>query len=129
MHVQRINPESLPKPLAAYCQVTRKGIIVTTAGMVAIDAKGKIVGEGDISAQTRQVLSNLKIALEAAGASMKDVMKTTIFLTDLANYKAMNAVYDEYFGDHPPARSTVCAKLVLPALLIEIEAIAVVDNK
>ena len=127
MAAQRLNPNSLPKPMAAYCQVARKGSIVTSAGMVAIDADGNIVGEGDIEAQTRQTLENLKIALEAAGANMSDVIKTTIFLSDFGNYKGMNVVYNEYFGDHPAARSTVRADLVLPTLLVEIEAIAVLD--
>jgi 2-iminobutanoate/2-iminopropanoate deaminase len=88
--------------------------------MIAVDAKGKVVGEGDIEAQTRQTLQNLKTALEAAGASLEDVVKTTIFLSDLSNYKGMNTVYNEYFGKHPPARSTVRAELVLPSLLVEI---------
>ena len=127
MSAQRLNPDTLPKPLAAYCQVARKGSIVTTAGMVALDGNGNVVGEGDIESQTRQTLENLKNALQAAGASLSDVIKTTIFLSDFANYKGMNGVYNEYFGDHPAARSTVRTDLVLPSLLVEIEAIAVVD--
>ena len=125
---QGINPESLSKPLAAYCQVARKGCIVTTAGMIATDAAGQVLGEGDIRVQTRQTLENMKAALGAAGASLADVIKTTIFLSDFADYKGMNEVYGEYFGEHPPARSTVRADLVLPSLLVEIEAIAVVDE-
>ena len=128
MNVQRINPDALPKPMAAYCQVVRKGSLVTTAGMIALDASGNIVGEGDIVAQTRQTLENLKNALESVGASFRDVIKTTIFLSDFSNYKGMNAVYNEYFSDHPAARSTVGAEIVLPSLLVEIDAIAVVDD-
>jgi 2-iminobutanoate/2-iminopropanoate deaminase len=128
MDIQRFNPGSLAKPIAAYCQVTRRGPIVTTAGMIATDAGGKVVGLGDIAAQTRQALENVKAALEAAGASLKDVVKTTIFITDLANYQGMNAVYNEYFAQNPPARSTVRVDLVLPTLLIEIEAIAILDS-
>ena len=127
MPAQRLNPESLSKPMASYCQVVRKGPIVATAGMVALDVSGNVVGEGDIVAQTRQTLENVKNALEAAGASMKDVIKTTIFMSDFANYKGMNSVYNEVFRDAPPARATVRADLVLPSLLVEIEAIAVVD--
>lgn len=128
MNVQRINPDTLPKPMAAYCQVVRKGSLVTTAGMIALDTSGNIVGEGDIVAQTRQTLENLKNALESVGASFRDVIKTTIFLSDFSNYKGMNAVYNEYFADHPAARSTVGAEIVLPSLLVEIDAIAVVDD-
>ena len=126
MEAQRINPDNVCKPLASYCQVVRKGNIVTTAGQVAIDPAGDIVGMGDIVAQTRQTLENLKNSLAAAGAEMTDVIKTMIFISDLANYKGMNEVYDEYFANNPPARSTVRADLALPDLLVEIEAIAVV---
>ena len=127
MPAQRINPKGLPTPMAAYSQVVRKGLIVSVAGMVSSDADGKVVGEGDIRAQTRQTLENMKKALAAAGASFSDVIKTTVFITDFANYKGMNEVYSEYFGQHPPARATVRADLVLPAWLIEIEALAVLD--
>ena len=126
MEAQRINPDTVMKPLASYCQVVRKGNIVTTAGQVALNAAGEIVGEGDIVAQTRQTLENLKNSLAAAGADLTDVIKTMIFIADLADYKGMNQVYHEYFADNPPARSTVRADLALPGLLVEIEAIAVV---
>ena len=128
MQVQRINPESMPTPLANYCQVVRKGPIVTTAGVVAFDANGSIVGMGDMAAQTRQTLENMRLALEAVGASVADVVKTTIYITDFGNYKDMNPVFDEFFGDHPPARATVRADLVLPELLIEMDAMAVIDS-
>ncbi len=96
--------------------------------MIALGADGEVVGERDISAQTRQTLENLKKALEAVGASMSDVIKTTIFLTDFSNYKHMNVVYDEYFRDNPPARATVRADLALSSLLVEIDAIAVLGE-
>lgn len=128
MEVQRLNPEGLPKPLAAYCQVARRGAIVTTAGLISLDSDGNVVGEGDVQAQTRQTLENMKTALAAVGASLKDVMKITVYLADLSDYKDVQPVYNEYFADHPPARATVGANLVLPSLLIEIEAIAVVDQ-
>ena len=126
MAAQRINPPGLPTPLAAYSHVVKKGSIVATAGEVAIDIDGNIVGPGDIEVQTRTVLENVRIALEAAGASMQDVIKTTVFISDMSNYKGMNRVYNECFGAAPPARSTLKAELVLPALLVEIEALAVV---
>ena len=128
MEIQRLNPEGLSKPRAGYCLVTRRGAIVTTAGLIATDVDGNVVGEGDVGAQTRQVLENMKTALEAAGGSMRDVVKTTVFLSDMANFAEVQPVYDEYFGGHPPARATVGAALVFPSLLIEIEAIAVLDE-
>ena len=128
MDAQRINPETLSTPMAAYSQVVRKGNIVTTAGMIPLDRDGNLVGEGDIRAQTRQTLENLKAALEAADASLQDVIKTTIFLSDFANYKGMNEIYNDYFREHPPARATVGAEVVLPTLLVEIDAIAIVGD-
>ncbi len=129
MKEQRLNPSTLPKPPAAYCQVVRKGGLVTTAGMVSQNADGEVIGEGDIEIQTRQVLENLKIALREVGASFKDIVKTTIFLSDMAYYKGMNTVFNEYFEGKTPARSTVQAGLALPSLLVEIEAIAVIDEE
>ena len=131
MQVTRLNPPSLPKPPAAYSQVVRKGSLVTTAGMVALDAEGSVVGEGDVAAQTRQVMNNVEAALAAVGASLKDVIKTTIFLSDMAHYQGMNAVFNEYFQGNPPARSTVQTAqcLALPSLMVEIEAMALVDDE
>ncbi len=128
MDVKRLNPPSLPQPPAAYSQVVRKGALVTTAGMVALDAAGNVVGEGDVGAQTRQVMENLEGALQAVGASLSDVVKTTIFLSDMAHYQGMNAVFNQYFQEHPPARSTVQAGLALPSLMVEIEAIALLEE-
>ena len=126
MTVSRHNPPTMMKPFGSYCQSTRRGNIVATAGVAAIDKDGKIVGVGDIEAQTRATLDNLKAALEASGATIADVLKVTCFITDFAHYKGFNKAFDEYFADHPPARATVRADLVLKELLIEIDAIAVV---
>ena len=127
MEAQRLNPPGLPTPMAAYCQVVKKGSLVTTAGMIALNAAGELVGEDDIEAQTRQTLENMKTALDAVGASLNDVVKTTVYLSDMGNYKGMNAVYTEYFEAHLAARATVRADIVLPTLLVEIDAIAVVS--
>ena len=129
MQTTRLNPPSLPKPAATYSQVVRKGALVTTAGMIALDAEGRVVGEGDVGAQTRQVMKNIEAALGAVGASLRDVVKTTIFLSDMAHYQGMNAVFNEYFQGNPPARSTVQTGLALPSLMVEIEALALVDDE
>lgn len=127
MQVQRFKPSTMMKPMGSYCQATRRGNLVMTAGVAAIDKDGKLVGGDDIAEQTRATLENLKLALESAGATVEDVMKVTVFLTDFANYQGFNKVFDEVFAAHPPARATVRADLVLPALLVEIDAIAVVE--
>ena len=72
---------------------------VTTSGMVSQDSSGKVVGEGDVGVQTRQVLENIKSALDSVGASLEDVVKTTIFLSDMIHYQGMNAVFNEYFEE------------------------------
>ena len=128
MEVQRINPAGMSKPLGDYSQVTRRGPFITTAGLISTDTDGNVVGEGDIKAQTRRTLENMEVALAAAGATFKDVLKTTVYLSDLANYKDVQPIYNEYFGENPAARATIGAEMVLPSLLIEIEAIAVLDD-
>jgi len=128
MAIQRINPDSLPTPPAAYSQVVKAGTTITIAGMIAVDSDGNTVGEGDIAAQTKQALENMKACLEATGSSMENVIQATVFLTDFANYTGYNAVFGEYFKDHPPARATVCAALAKPEWLVEIMGIAVVDE-
>ena len=124
MAIQRINPDSMATPIAPYTLVVRKENVVTTAGMLALDDNGKLVGE-DIESQTRQTIANVVTALGAAGASLDDVVKVTVFITDVENFAAMNSVYTEFFSEMRPARSTVCVELVLPGALVEIEATAV----
>jgi len=115
-----------PQAVGPYSQAVRIGNFVFTAGQVGLKPEGGPI-EGDIVAQTRQVLENLKAVLEAAGADLSTVIKTTVFLANMDDFAAMNGVYAEYFGEsNPPARSTVqVARLPLGAL-VEIEAIALV---
>lgn len=120
-----IQPKSMPKPAAPYSLGVKCGRIITTAGIVSIDAAGKTVGS-DIRAQTRQVLETIKEILAAEGASLTDVIKTTIYLPNFTNYQGMNDVYRKYFQDQPPARATVGAQLVRDDWLVEIEALAVI---
>ena len=125
---QPILPEGSPPPLAPYSPGFRSGSFVCTAGMLALDASGNLVGEGDAGAQTRQVLENIKEIVEAAGGTMKDIVYNMIFLKDLADYQAMNEVYATYFPENPPARACVQAGLVRPEFLVEIAATAVVGD-
>ena len=96
--------------------------------MLALDASGTLIGEGDAGAQTRQVMENIKEILEEAGGSLEDIVYNMIFLKDLADYQAMNEVYGSYFPNDPPARACIQAGLVRPEFLVEIAATAVVGN-
>ena len=100
--------------------------MVFCSGQIALDPETGVVIEGDIAAQTRQVLENLGAVLAAAGASFAHVVKTTIFLADMADFAAVNAIYGERFPHDPPARSTVAASGLPRNVLVEIDAIAVV---
>ncbi|MBO9641886.1 MAG: pyrimidine utilization protein C [Pseudacidovorax sp.] len=111
-------------PLAPYSSGTRAGNTVYVSGMLAMDADGKTVGVGDVKTQTRHVLEAVKAVVEAAGGSMEDVAFNAIFLKDLADYAAMNAVYAEYFPMQPPARYCIRADLVRPEFLVEVSSIA-----
>jgi len=106
-------------------QATLAGNVLYTQGAVAFDAHGEIIGKGDIRAQTKQALENIKALVEIAGGTMLDVTSTTVYLTDLANSLGMNEVYRTYFPVDPPARATVRVDLGHPDFLIEIQATAV----
>lgn len=107
-----------------YSESVLSGSFVFTGGKVGIDPKtGKV--SGNIREQTKQTLENLKAVLETSGTSMENVARVMIFLTDMSDYNQMNEVYEEFFGNRPPARICVeVAKLALPELKIEIDAIA-----
>jgi len=118
-----ISTDKAPAAVGPYSQAVRVGDLVFTAGQVALDpATGKLV-EGGIEEQTRQVLQNLAAVLEAAGSSLDRVVKTTVFLKDMGDFAAMNAVYAEFFPTDPPARSTVEVSALALGALVEIEAI------
>jgi 2-iminobutanoate/2-iminopropanoate deaminase len=114
----------LKAPLSA---AARAGNLVWTAGQLAYDENGDLVGEGDVAAQTEQTLRNVDAALRVAGATMADVVKVTVWLTDTANFAAMNEVYRRWFDEPRPVRACVRADLMGQDLLVEIEATAVVD--
>lgn len=115
----------LPKPAGPYSPAVRVNGMVFVSGQIALDSQtGKLV-EGGIQAETARVLENLKTVLEAAGLSLADVVKTTVFLKDLAEFGQMNELYAKYFGANPPARSTVEVARLPRDCRIEMEAIAV----
>ncbi|MDW8073991.1 MAG: Rid family detoxifying hydrolase [Nitrososphaerota archaeon] len=116
--------ERAPKPVGPYSQAVKAGGWIFVAGQVAVDpATGKVV-EGDVRAQTRRVLENLREILAAAGASLRDVVKVNVYLVRPEDFAAMNEVYREYFPEGPPARTTVAVKMVNEAFLVEIDAVA-----
>lgn len=122
-----LQPDDVMVPPGGYSQgVAASGEMVFVAGQVAVDAEGNLVGPGDMRRQTRQTLRNVQAILAEAGASLSDVVKTTVYVTSFDAYREFDEEYSAFFGDHRPARATVRADLVLPALLVEIEAIAVV---
>ncbi len=125
MERQVISSERAPKAIGPYSQGIRAGDFVFCAGQGGFDpATGKLVS-GGIEAETRRVLQNLSAVLEQAGTSLTNVVKTTVFLTDIGEFKAMNAAYGEFFGTTPPARSTVQVARLPADAHVEIECIAV----
>ena len=126
MKREAIRTKTAPKAIGPYEQAIRLGGLVFTAGQIALDAKTGKLMDGGIEAQTRQVLENLKAILEAAGSSMDQVVKTTVFLQNMADFNAMNEVYEEYLGRSRPARSTVAVAELPRGALIEIDIVALV---
>lgn len=119
-----VSTDKAPKAIGPYSQAIKVGEFVYTAGQIALDpATGEIVG-GGIEAQTRRVLQNLTEVLKAAGTSMDKVIKTTVFMTNLAEFNKMNAVYSEFFPKDPPARSTVQVAALPKMGVVEIEVVA-----
>jgi len=126
MTKQAISTDKAPGAVGPYSQAIVANGMVFTAGQVPLVPGTKSLVKGDIQAQTRQVLANLSAVLEAAGASLDNAVKTTVFLKDMNDFAAMNETYATFFPNNPPARSTVqVAKLPLDAL-VEIEVIALV---
>lgn len=123
---QPIIPKGSAPPLAPYSPGTKAGKLICTSGVLALDAEGKLIGAGDVGAQTRYVLEAIRRILEAAGATLDDVVQNQIFLTDMKDYAAMNKAYGEFFPKNPPARYCVQAALVKPEFLVEIASLAVI---
>jgi 2-iminobutanoate/2-iminopropanoate deaminase len=125
---QIISTPKAPKAIGPYSQAIRAGDFIFAAGQTGMDPSTMEVVTGGVEAQARQVLTNLQHVLEAAGSGMDRVVKTTVFLTDMANFAAMNTVYMEFFPENPPARSTVAVAGLPKGGLVEIEAIALTAN-
>ncbi len=118
-----ISTENAPKAIGPYSQAVCTGSLVFTSGQIALDPGTGALATGGIVGQTRQVCSNIKAVLEAAGCTMEDVVKTTCFLSDMSDFAAFNEVYAEFFTGSP-ARSCVAVKALPKGALVEVEAIA-----
>lgn len=124
---QAVKTDQAPSALGPYSQAIKTGNFVYTAGQVGIDPPtGKLI-EGGIEEQTQRVLQNVAAILQAAGTSLANVVKTTVFLSDMADFAAMNGVYKTFFNDdQPPARSTVQVAGLPLGALVEIECVATI---
>jgi 2-iminobutanoate/2-iminopropanoate deaminase len=113
-----------PKPIGPYSQAIKSNGFLFVSGQIALDpTSGEFVGT-DVRQQTERVLENLKAILEAAGTSLKHVVKTTVFLKDMNDFPAMNETYAQYFNTNPPARSTIQAARLPKDALVEIDVVA-----
>jgi len=121
---EAISTTNAPAAVGPYSQAIVVGDLVFCAGQGAIDPVTQEVRQGTVEEETERTLKNLGAVLDAAGASFADVVKTTVFLTDMDDFAAMNGVYATYFPDPPPARSTVAVKQLPKGFKVEIEAIA-----
>ncbi len=123
MEKKRIHTENAPAAIGPYSQAIDIGEMIFTSGQIPVAPDGSV--SSDISEQTRQALLNLKAVVEAGGSSFDKVIKTTVFITDMAQFGAINAVYSEFFSEPYPARSCVQVAALPKGVSIEIEAVAI----
>lgn len=122
---QEIRVEGAAEPISHYTDAVRFGDLLFVSGAAAFDSDGNVVGKGDVVTQTRVVLQNIRDALQEVGADMGDVLKVTVFLTDIGDRAAINPVRKEFFGDAKPASTLFeVSALAVPDMLVEIEAVA-----
>jgi 2-iminobutanoate/2-iminopropanoate deaminase len=122
--IERITPPGVPTPRGPYSPAVRAGDFIYVSGQGPVDTATNQMSLGDIQHETRLVLGNIKKILEGCGASMADVVKCSVFISDGRDFAAMNEVYAEFFGEAKPARTTVEAKFATPEMKVEIDAIA-----
>lgn len=122
-----ISTKKAPAAIGPYSQAIQVGNLVYTSGQIPIDPATGVFVEGGIKEQTRQSLTNVKAILEEAGLSMNNVVKTTVYMTDMGNFADMNAVYAKFFTEPYPARSAVAVKTLPKGALVEIEVVAAIE--
>ena len=124
---EEIRVPELAEPISHYTDAVRAGELLFVSGFVPVDGEGRLVGGDDVVAQARQVLANLGAVLAAAGATFADVVKVTVYLTDIADRARINPVRQEVFGDARPASTLVeVSALAVPGAKLEIEAVALI---
>ncbi len=119
-----ISTDAAPAAVGAYSQGTATDDLVFTAGQIALTPDGDLLDGAAIDVQTEQALENLEAVLNEAGVEMTDILKTTVFLADMDDFEGMNATYESFFGDEPPARSAIGVDELPEGVGVEIEAIA-----
>lgn len=122
--IERITPGGVPAPRGPYSPAVRAGDFIFVSGQGPIDPETNQLSFGDIRHETRLVLTNIRKILEGCGASLADVVKCSVFLADGREFRAMNEVYAEFFGEQKPARTTVEARFVIPEMRVEIDCVA-----
>jgi 2-iminobutanoate/2-iminopropanoate deaminase len=123
-----VTSDKAPKAIGPYSVAIQTGQFVFTSGQIGLDPQTGNLVEGGIESETRQVLSNLKNVLEAAGSSLRDVVKTTVYLRDMVDFAKMNAIYAEFFNENPPARTTIAVAGLPKNGCIEIDAVAILTQ-
>lgn len=123
-----VSTDAAPAAVGAYSQATATEDIIFTAGQIPLTPAGDLLDDADIDVQTEQALENIEAVLTAAGAELSDVLKVTVFMTDIDSFESMNTVYGSFFEDDPPARSAVEVADLPKGVDIEIEAVAAVPE-
>ncbi|PIC98646.1 MULTISPECIES: RidA family protein [unclassified Sporosarcina] len=124
--MEYVKTEQAPQAIGPYSQAVKVNGVVYTSGQIPLTLAGEVIS-GGIEEQTNQVLQNLSKVLEEAGSSLQQVIKTTVFIQDMDEFGALNAIYEEHFGEHKPARSTVEVARLPKDVRVEIEAIALCE--
>lgn len=125
--MEYVKTDQAPQAIGPYSQAVKVNGVVYTSGQIPLTAAGEVVA-GGIEEQTHQVLENLQKVLEEAGSSLQQVIKTTVFIQDMNEFAALNAIYEKHFGNHKPARSTVEVARLPKDVRVEIEVIALYES-